>query len=119
MLYRTHSPRQRERGMVTIELAVGILTATVLTALLCWMVALVVMQAKCVDVATEVARQTARGDTEQVRAAKKLAPRDARVDVSAHQRDVTVVVSVASRFMGMGPVTVSGSATAAWEPGQR
>lgn len=111
--------RANQRGMVTIELAVGILTATVLTALLCWMVALVVTQSKCIDVATEVARQTARGDSDKVRLARELAPRDSRIDVTRRQHDVTVVVSVDSRFMGVGPVTVSGSATAAWEPGER
>ena len=48
------------------------------------------MQVRCIDVATEVARQAARGDAAAVRVAKREAPTGARVVID-RGRSLTIV----------------------------
>ena len=48
--------------MVTAELAVTTLTAFTLLIVMCWGIYLVVLQVRCIDTASAVARQAARGD---------------------------------------------------------
>ena len=59
--------------MVTAELAVATLAALVVMLLLSLGVYLMVVQVRCIDTAGEVARQAARGETQQ-----SLGPRGAR-----------------------------------------
>lgn len=105
--------------MATVELAVGLLTASLMALLACWAVTLVVAQARCGETAAQVARQLARADQKGADEARARAPRGASVSVERGARQVRVVVR-ASRSLGrLGPVRVSGEATADVEPGVR
>ena len=95
-----------QRGMVTAELAVTILTAFTLLVMLCWGISLVVVQLRCVDTAAAVARQTARGDEVGVARATGNAPEGAKVAVQRRPGLVTVTVRVAARPLADWLVTV-------------
>lgn len=105
------------RGMVTVELAVGFVTATVLTVTLAAIVLLGVAQAACARASSEVARQVARGDTVAARTAQNQAPTGAHTRVVREPGGVSVRVSAAVRVLGIGSVTVTAENWAAWEPG--
>lgn len=106
-----------QRGMVTAELAVGVLVAVFLAALACFTVGLVTTQSRCASVATEVARQLARGDQAAADRARDAAPAGASVTTTRHEALVEVVVSTDRSFGRVGPVHLAGRATAAVEPG--
>lgn len=92
-----HGPGRAGRGMVTAELAVATLAAMAMLVLLCWGIYLVMMQIRCIDVATEVARQAARGDAAAVRRAEGSAPSGAVVAVQRGRSLVAVEVRVSAR----------------------
>lgn len=85
------------RGMVTAELAVTTLTAFTLLVMMCWGIALMVVQLRCVDTAAAVARQTARGDDAGVAHARSQAPDGAKITVQKRPTLVTVTVRVTAR----------------------
>jgi hypothetical protein len=104
------------RGMVTVELAVGIVTATLLTAALVTLVMLGVTQAAAAESSAQLARQIARGDEAAVRAAEARAPGEATV---VHRDGgVEVTVEAESFVLGLGGVPVRATAWAAYEPGE-
>ena len=103
--------RARSRGMVTIELAIGILSAGIVAVLLCWMIGLVTLHIRCTDAASQVARYAARGDAAGVSAAQQRAPAGAHVEVVQSDAAVTVTVSAQSSLGAIGPVTMTGTAT--------
>ncbi len=105
------------RGMVTVELAVGFVTATLLTATLAAVVLLGVAQAACARTSTEIARQLTRGDVEAAAAARREAPTGAGFRVDRSPDGVTVTVSAPVSVMGLGDVVVSAERWATWEPG--
>lgn len=109
--------RNHSRGMVTIELAVGLVTATLLAATLSGVVLLGVAQASCARTSSEMARQLARGDEAAARSAEAAAPKGAtsRVDTGPGGIDVRVTAPV--DLFGIGPINVSARSWAAWEPG--
>lgn len=96
--------------MVTFELAVGTLSAVVVTALLAWGIGLVALQARCHDTAAQIARQLARGDQAAAQEALARGPQDASMTVDDKDGNVSVVVRVAARFGAVGPVDVRGGA---------
>ena len=122
-----------ERGMVTAELAVATLAAAALMIMLSWGIFLITIQLRCIDTAAAVARQTARGDTAAVVAAKGRAPRGAVIEVSKTQALVRVDVRVSVRPFrwatgagsdgghdfgsGLGSVEVNADAQVVPEPG--
>ncbi|MGJ3508066.1 TadE family type IV pilus minor pilin [Enemella sp. A6] len=79
-----------ERGMVTVELAVATLAATVALVLLAGVWQLVVLQMRLGDLASETARQAARGDTVAVERARRGAPDGAKVTINADDGQVHV-----------------------------
>jgi hypothetical protein len=105
--------------MVTAELAVATLAALLLMIMLCWSIYLVVLQMRCIDVATEVARQEARHDTDAVRRAKQDAPDGARIEVDRTTSRVTVTVRLRARPLaaGLGSVPLEARAEVVPEPG--
>jgi len=109
-------PAPRTRGMVTFELAIGILSAAIVTVILCWTVGLMTLHVRCADAAAQIARYTARGDDAGASDARARAPTGARVDVSQDAATVTVVVSASSRLGRIGPITMTGRATVPKEP---
>lgn len=102
----------KSRGMVTFELAVGILSAALLTALLSWGVGLIALQAQCSDVASQVARQLARGDVEAAEQAEQRVPTNGRVSVMERPTEIEVAVVVQVSWGRLGPIDVTGSAVA-------
>ena len=117
-----HGPASREgsrrgsRGMVTFELAIGILSAGLAAVVLCWAVGLLTLHIKCADIAAQVARYAARGDALQATAARARAPAGSSVEVVDDGSSVTVVVQAQSSLGKIGPITMSGRATMPKEP---
>jgi len=83
--------------MVTAELAVTTLSAFTLLVMMCWGIALLVLQLRCIDTAAAVARQTARADPAGVAHARSLAPAGAKITVRQRASLVTVTVRVSAR----------------------
>lgn len=102
----------RGRGMVTFELAVGILAACLITALLGWGIGLVGLQARCTEVASQIARQLGRGDEQAADEARGRVPRGGQVRVVDGPGEVEVLVIVEARWGSFGPIEVSGRAVA-------
>ena len=115
---RRPGPHPNQRGMVTVELAIGSVLAVVITACLVSLAMLGVAQSACAESSAQIARQVARGDDAAVREARKRAPGDARVDIVREDMGVTVTVRVSVRVLGVGNVGVGAEAWAAYEPGQ-
>lgn len=118
---RRYSPRRKragdQRGMVTVELAVGLLAVGMVLTLCTWVLTLVVVQTRCEDTASQVARQLARGDGAAARQAEDRAPKGSEVARRSGSGTVTVRVSVERSLGSIGPVRLSGEATADLEPG--
>lgn len=105
--------------MVTAELAVATLAALALLGTMLWGIFLVVVELTCVDTATAVARQAARGDAQGVRMARAAAPAGASVTTSTRSGVVTVTVRVRARPLvaGLPSVPLGAQARVAKEPG--
>jgi len=118
---RRHGARRArgrgDRGMVTVEIAVGLLTLALLCLTAMAVVSAVVVQIRCGDTAAAVARQLARGDTDAADRARSAAPPGAVVSVTTAHDRVTVRVSVTERLGRLGPLRLSSQAEAALEPG--
>lgn len=108
----------RQRGMVTAELAFASIGAALACVALAWVLALVALFLRCQDTAAEVARQEARADHAAVRTAIADRPEGARVSVSSHGEQVTVRVDLAARpwLAWLPTVPLSASATVLREP---
>lgn len=103
--------------MVTVELAIGFVTATVLAAVLAGVVSLGVTQAMCARTSSEMARQLARGDTQAAQSAERQASAGTQSAVDNDTDGVSVRVFITVELPGIGPVTISAQNWAAWEPG--
>ncbi|QDP95123.1 hypothetical protein FOE78_03610 [Microlunatus elymi] len=105
--------------MVTVELVFGMMIVTMMLALFGWAVSLFGLQAMCIDSASDIARQAARGDQAAVDREKASAPKGSVIDIDASGGEVRVVVKVRSQPLQLVPgITLQGSATAAKEPGK-
>ncbi len=109
--------RSSERGMVTVELAIGVVAATLVAAFLAGLTLLGVAQAACAETASQVARQTARGDVVAVREAEERAPAGAVVEVSRDGRGVSARVTAPFRLLSLAAAELTVEAWAAYEPG--
>lgn len=105
------------RGMVTVELALGVLSVAVLTAMLGWIIHLGIVQVQCLDTATQVARQIARGDQHAAERAIQAAPARVRVDIRRTNGDVLAVARADVDFFGAGSVGLLAEARYPLEPG--
>jgi len=103
--------------MVTAELALGLLTATMVTIVMCWGIHLIAIQTQCADVAAQVARAEARNDATTAADARSRAPAGAAVEVTGQGNDVAVSVSVPVSFGNVFHITVTGRAAMPKEPG--
>ena len=110
--------RLRQRGMVTVELALGFVTATLLLAGLVTMGQIGVVHAACAEASAELARQAARGDTAAVSAVEGRLPPGGRSKLVRHSDGVRATVSTEIAVLGLGRVPVAAEAFAAWEPGE-
>lgn len=116
---RTRRPRpfHPERGMVTAELAIGIIGLVLLLGAACWSVMVVGLQTRCQDTAAEMARQYARADDAAAEQARQRGPKGSRASVHRSGATVSVDVEMDSAFGTFGRVHLHGRATAAVEPG--
>lgn len=106
---KTYIKQNKSRGMVTIELAIGLLSVVTITVFMFWIVQLGVVQAKCVDTATQVARQLARGDKAAAKKAMAAKPAGAKVITSRTAKEIRVEVLVSKKYLGIA-VPISGTA---------
>lgn len=104
--------------MVTLELAIGILSAAIVVFFCCAALALLILQDQLEVVAAQSARHAARGDMEQLDDAKSKAPRGARVEVSKVGGWATSTVTAQRSWGRLGPFTVTATAAAPLEPGE-
>lgn len=112
-----------ERGAVTAETVMVLPLLVLLTAALCWLLAVGAAQVRAVDAARETARLAARGDTDAVAidAGRRVAPSGAQVVLSRGGDDVTARVIGAVPLPGglldrlLPPARVQAEATAAVE----
>lgn len=109
--------RPRERGLVTVELAVGTVSTVLLAGVLVSLSMLGVAQAACAESSAQLARQAARGDSALMAEAVGRVPPAARVTVRRGDDGVTATVTLDVALIGLPPVPVSASAWAAYEPG--
>ncbi|GAA2672370.1 MULTISPECIES: TadE family type IV pilus minor pilin [Actinosynnema] len=88
--------RLDDRGSVTVELALTMLTALLVLACCAEGVLTVVDHLRCTDAAREAARLIARGDPESEarRAVDRIAPENATLTVTREPDAATVVVAV-------------------------
>lgn len=88
-----------ERGAATAEAAVVLPLLALIALALAWLVTLGVTQVRVTDAARETARALARGDGAQEGLAlgRRVAPDDARFDVSGEAGTVVVTVSAPVR----------------------
>ncbi len=107
----------RERGMVSVELAIGVLAMALVALVGAFIISMAVVQGRCGDTAAAVSRQLARGDRQEADRARGTAPRGATVQVTTSGGRVRVTVSVSERLGRFGPVRLSSTAEAAVEPG--
>ncbi|MFT3833200.1 MAG: TadE family type IV pilus minor pilin [Micropruina sp.] len=89
-----------ERGMVSVEVAFGVLLSALVALGLCYLIAIVVQLGQLQAVAGEVARQQARGDSAAAQRAQADAPTGARVRIGGSGTDVVVEVELQSRPWG-------------------
>ncbi|MDR1791357.1 MAG: hypothetical protein LBR20_06865 [Propionibacteriaceae bacterium] len=86
-----------ERGMVTAETAVASLFVVGFTAMVAWLLGLLMMLASCQATADQVAREHARGDIAAAEVAASHAPEGAKVLVDSKAGDVVVLVTLDAR----------------------
>lgn len=111
------APARCGRGMVTVELAVGILLAALVTAGLTSAVTLGATHSAATAAAHQIALHTARGDSASVAKARQEVPADAQVRVDAGPDGVEVTVTVRRQLPVVGGITMDTRAWARWEPG--
>ena len=104
--------------MVTAELALSIVSALALLTMLSWGIYLLVVQLRCIDTASEVARQAARDDRAGVARAQREAPAGARISVRRSGDTAIVEVRVEARPLArrLPPVPLRARAEVALEP---
>lgn len=107
-----------QHGMVTVELALGSLAAALVTVVLSWVIAVVMLWGACNDLAAAVARQEARGDQAAVAKLERGKPTGARIEVRQQAEEITVTVRLAAQpWAGWLPqVPLQAEATVLREP---
>ena len=103
--------------MVTVELAIGVLAATLVAAFLVSLTLLGVAQAACAETASQVARQTARGDAAAAAEARDRAPAGAVDEVSRDGSEVRTRVRDQLPLQSLPATDMRAEAWAAYEPG--
>lgn len=108
----------RQRGMVTAELAVGVMVMALALLFASAVVGLLIQQDAAENIAAQVARHAARGDDAEVAKVKRRAPKGATVGLDEGEGWVRATVTIKQRWGRVGPVTLTATAQAAKEPGQ-
>jgi len=103
--------------MVTAELAIGILSTTMLAIGLCWGISLIVVHTECADAAAQIARAEARGDVDATVQARQHVPNGATIAIDHTDGQVGVTVSVPVSLGHVLRIQVSGMAVMPKESG--
>ena len=116
----TATPRRRDDGVATAEVAVALPVLVMLVAAAMTAVSVLTAQLRCVDAAREAARAAARGESAAVvrSLAERSGPDGADVQVASGGREIQVTVSaVADPIGGLLPsFRVHADAVALREP---
>lgn len=113
----TTDVKPRSRGMVTAELAVGLLVAALVLFGASAVIGLLILQDRAESIAVQAARHAARGDAAQLERVKKSAPSNSTVQVTTREGWVQVTVTASRSWGPIGPVEVRASAEQPLEPG--
>ncbi|SDQ96669.1 TadE family type IV pilus minor pilin [Actinopolyspora saharensis] len=106
-----------DAGTVTVEAALGICSVVLVFALAAGGLAAVITQLRCTDAAVEIARLTARGDTDAVgERVGAILPEGADFEVTEHGERISVSVS-APPVGRLVPGRLRAEAHAVLEPG--
>lgn len=89
-----------ERGMVSVEVAFGVMLSAVVAIGLSYLIALVIQLGELQATVGEVARQQARGDVAAARRAEHDAPSGTALQVNSSGADVVVVAELRSQPWG-------------------
>lgn len=108
---------QSERGMVTVELAIGTLSVAMAILVGVFVIAVVGSQARCSQAAAQIARAAARGDASAERRARETVPQGSTIEVTSSEGWVVVRVSRRASLGRLGPFTITGTATMPIEAG--
>ncbi|MET9023874.1 TadE family type IV pilus minor pilin [Actinopolymorpha sp. NPDC004070] len=113
-----------QAGMVTAETAVALTALVAVTLGMTWVVAVVGIQARCVDAARNTARAVARGESIAAgqEEGRRSAPEGARITVRRGGGIASVEVAADARpswpmLSRLPAITVGGHAVVALEPG--
>lgn len=106
------------RGMVTAELAVGLLAVAVVISMAAGLAGVLQLQARCTDAASEIARQAARGDSAAVARASADLPAGAVVERADGDGVVVVTVRLPVRLANLPLIELSATARTIAEPGE-
>ncbi|WP_433330588.1 TadE family type IV pilus minor pilin [Spirillospora sp. CA-294931] len=112
---------QRDRGMVTVEVALALPSLVLVTAVALWGVSIASVHLACLDAARSGARATARGEPlPEVKAfVERALPPEAEVQVRRDDTTSKVEITVPIRApgpSGLPPYTIHVGAAAATEP---
>lgn len=112
------APDRGGRGMVTVELAMGILTISVITVVLVSIIAVGVTHSAATSAAQQIARHAARGDAQAVKRAHDELPPRSTVRIEGEADGVAVTVESRPRVAVIGEVGLEVTAWSHWEPGE-
>lgn len=110
--------RHRGRGMVTAELATGLLVVGLVLYLAASLVGLLVEQDRLEASATQIARSRARGDQKATTEAIAKVPAGAQVNTTVESGWVRVQVRWRAKFGPVANIDLTAKGTAPLEPGQ-
>lgn len=114
-MFRTRA----DRGMVTVELALALISLSFATVAGMWLVWVLGQQLRCVDTAGEVARQLARGDAPAAERAAAGRPAGAQITTRKEDGDAVVEVRLTARpFTTLPGVPLQAEARVVLEPGE-
>ncbi len=109
--------RQSSRGMVTVELAIGLVGLAFVTVILASLFNVGAGYHTCAVAATEVARQLARGDVAAAQRVQDALPASSKVSVRNVDDGIEVKVAMRVSVVALAPIDVAADAWAKREVG--
>lgn len=110
--------RRRTRGMVTLELAIGIMSAAMVLFGASAVIGMLILQDRIESVASQAARFSARGDEAELAKVRKKAPRGATITVQKSGGWAVAKVRAERSWGRLGPFELQAEASAPLEPGE-
>ena len=103
--------------MVTVELALGLITIVMLLSVLVGIILLGVTQSGIQTVTSDLAKHLARGDDATAQKTREKAPAGARIEIERTDAGVRVTTRLEVSILKLGAVPLESTAWAHWEPG--